>query len=78
MMELAVGHRVAAAEEPSMTHRETNYRPDADPDHPIIVAPKQARAGRPGVPVLYVLLWSTALAVAILLAIWIGFHLAVR
>jgi hypothetical protein len=69
---------VAAAKEPRMTHHDTDYRPDADPEHPIVVEAKRARAGRPGVPVLYVLLWSTALAVLVLLGIWFGFHHFVR
>ena len=46
------------------------------PEHPMELPPRRARGARRGLPVLYVLVFSTALAVVVLLAIWFGFHVA--
>jgi len=60
-----------------MTNHETRYHSDGE-EHPTELRPTKARAGRKDVPILYVLLWSTALAVLVLLGIWLGFHTAVH
>lgn len=61
-----------------MTHDETDHRRDADPEHPIVLDAKRARAGRPGVPILYVLLWGIALVVIAFVIIWFIFYMRVR
>ncbi len=47
---------------------------DHQEDRQIVIEPKRARAGRKGLPVLYVLLFSTALAIIALFAIWAVFY----
>ncbi len=58
----------------SNTHNERAA--SADPEHPIELPPRRARGGWRGLPVLYVLVFSMALAIVVLLAIWFGFHVA--
>ena len=60
-----------------MTNHETHYRSGAH-DRPIEIKPNQAREGRKDLPILYVLLWSLALAILVLFAIWLVFHASVR
>jgi hypothetical protein len=43
-------------------------------ERPIVTTPKRARAGRLGIPVLYVLIAGTALAVVALVIIFFVFH----
>lgn len=57
-----------------MVQHEPGRRPDADPEHPIVLEPRRARAGRRGLPVLYVLLWSIALVVVIFAVLWFTFY----
>jgi hypothetical protein len=59
-----------------MTNHETHYR--SGEQRPIELKPNQAREGRKDVPILYVLLWSTALAIIVLAGIWLAFHAVVR
>ncbi len=59
-----------------MTNHDTHYR--SDEQRPIELKPNQAREGRKDVPILYVLLWSTALAIIVLAGIWLAFHAVVR
>lgn len=47
-------------------------------EHPIIIETKRARAGRKGVPILYVLLISTALAVIAFAIIYGAFFHHIR
>ncbi len=61
-----------------MTHHETHYRSGSDEEHPIEIEPRQARGARKGVPILYVLLASMALAIIVLLGIGLGFHAIVH
>ncbi len=62
---------------PQTTSNPQNERAaSANPEHPIELPPRRARGGRRGIPVLYVLVFSMALAIVVLLAIWFGFHLA--
>ncbi len=62
-----------------MTNHDTRYHSgtqehSATEEHPVELKPNRARAGRKDVHILYVLLWSTALAVRVLAAIFFGFH----
>ncbi|HEY0146827.1 MAG: hypothetical protein WDN29_15510 [Methylovirgula sp.] len=59
-----------------MTNHDTRYHSGTD-EH-VELKPNRARAGRKDVPILYVLLWSTALAVLVLAAIFFGFHAMVH
>lgn len=59
-----------------MANNETHYRPAEE--RPAELEPDRARAGRKDVGILYILLWSTALAVLVLLGIWFGFHAIVH
>ncbi len=77
MSELAVRRRVAVLKEPRMTNHDTRYHSGAE-EHPVELKPNRARAGRKDVPILYVLLWSTALAVLVLAAVLFGFHAMVH
>ncbi len=60
-----------------MTNHDTHYHSGTE-EHPVELQPNRARAGRKDVPILYVLLWSTALAVLVLAAIFFGFHAMVH
>jgi hypothetical protein len=77
MLELAAWRSVAAAKEPRMTNHDTRYHSGTE-EHPVELKPNRARAGRKDVPILYVLLWSTTLAVLVLAAIFFGFHAMVH
>jgi hypothetical protein len=77
MLELAAWRSVAAAKELRMTNHDTHYHTSTG-EHPVELKPNRARAGRKDVPILYVLLWSTALAVLVLAAIFFGFHAMVH
>ena len=59
-----------------MTNHDTHYH--STEERPVELRPNRARAGRKDVPILYVLLWSTALAVLVLAAIFFGFHAMVH
>ena len=61
-----------------MTYDESNHRRDADPEHPIVLDAKRARAARPGLPILYVLLWGLALVVVAFAIIWFVFYAHIR
>lgn len=60
----------------TLSNSQNEHDASADPEHPIELPPRRARGARRGLPVLYVLVFSTALAVVVLLAIWFGFHVA--
>ena len=57
----------------TLSNSQNEHDASADPEHPIELPPRRARGARRGLPVLYVLVFSTALAVVVLLAIWFGF-----
>lgn len=61
-----------------MSYDEPTPRRDADPEHPIVLDSKRARAGRPGIPILYVLLWGLALVIVAFAIIWFVFYAHVR
>ncbi len=77
MQEPAAWRDVAVPKELRMTNHDTRYHPSTE-EHPVELKPNRARAGRKDVPILYVLLWSTALAVVVLAAIFFGFHAMVH
>jgi hypothetical protein len=77
MLELAAWRSVAAAKELRMTNHTRTIIP-APRIIPVELKPNRARAGRKDVPILYVLLWSTALAVLVLAGIFFGFHAMVH
>ena len=57
-----------------MTNHETHYRSETH-ERPVELKPNQAREGRKDVSILYILLWSMALAIVVLLGVWLAFHL---